>query len=114
MRPVLFSLAPRARLGRAAGGVPSIVLETLVAGQPPLYVSGVTRDATGAALGGCTVRLVRASTQEVVETLVSDGAGAFTFRTVGLGQRYQLQAYLPGSPDVAGASVNTLEGTASP
>jgi hypothetical protein len=40
-------------------------------------------------------------------TMVSDGAGVFTFDNPGSGPFY-IVAYLAGSPDVAGTSLNTL------
>lgn len=44
-----------------------------------------------------------------VEQTLSDGSGNFAF-TVGLGETYYVVAYLPGSPDRAGTTVNTLLG----
>lgn len=78
--------------------------------QPPIRISGVTRDSTGAALGNVNLALFRADTEQLVERLTSDGSGNFQTSPVGLGILYQLDAYKTGSPDVAGTSVNTLQG----
>jgi hypothetical protein len=81
-------------------------------------IDGVTRNGAGAALAGCTVTLFDAGelavgwnpdamADPVAATTVSDGAGQFHFevRTPG---NYQMQAYLSGSPDLAGVTVNTV------
>jgi hypothetical protein len=71
-------------------------------------LSGVTKDSTGAPLGNCMVRLFESATNTELGETTSDGSGAFTFS---LGQNsgfFYLVAYKPGSPDVAGTTVNTL------
>lgn len=75
-----------------------------------MLVSGVTRDSTGVALGGCTVELVNATTRVVEQTQVSDGSGNYSF-TADKTQSYLLRAYKAGAPDVAGTSLNTLAPT---
>lgn len=71
-------------------------------------VSGVTRDSSGAPLAGVTVDLFLSASDIKVDSVISDGAGAFTFgATAG---PYYIVAYLAGAPDVAGTSVNTLTG----
>jgi hypothetical protein len=81
--------------------------------SPPLSmqayaITGVTRDSTGAPLGGVTVDLFTTADDVKVATTVSDGAGNFQFpATAG---PYYLVAYKPGAPDVAGTSTNTLTG----
>jgi len=91
------------------------------------FIAGVTRNSSGAPLGGCVVevfsnenppRLVGATVSDPVtgaysvdvpgptaEAVASDGA------TPGVPLLFQAVAYLPGSPDVAGVTVNTLIGT---
>jgi hypothetical protein len=72
-------------------------------------LSGVTRDSTGAALGSCTVHLFL--TQGDIETneTISDTSGNFSFNVgTGTGTKYYIVAYLPGAPDRAGTSLNTL------
>jgi len=72
-----------------------------------VYVSGVTRDSTGSALGSVTVQLFRTLDDCFLGEAVSDGAGNYTVRAPGTGPFY-LVAYKAGSPDVAGTTVNTL------
>jgi hypothetical protein len=98
-----------------------------VSALPRYVVAGVTRDSSGAPLGGCVVevfsnenppRLVGATVSDPVSgeysvdvpgptapLIVSDGEVPDTTLT------FQAVAYLPGSPDVAGVTVNTLIGT---
>lgn len=70
-------------------------------------LSGVTRDGSGNPLGSCTVHLFQALNDTQISTTISDGSGNFTFLPTASGPFY-LVAYLPGSPDVAGTTVNTL------
>ena len=74
-----------------------------------LLVSGTTKDATGAALGGVTVDLYDAHTKTLVDTVVSDAGGAYVAGTPYSTAAFA-NAYLAGSPDVAGTTVNTLVG----
>lgn len=80
---------------------------------PPKYysISGVTRDSAGAALGNCTVHLIGSTNDAIYEQKVSDASGAFEFRSASPKQNFYLVAYKPGSPDVAGTTINTLIGT---
>lgn len=71
-------------------------------------VSGVTKDAAGAALAGCTVKLFASDEDRLLATTVSDGAGAYSFIN-GYGKLVYLTAYLPGGPDVAGITINTIQ-----
>lgn len=107
--PVVFALTVGTN-GKMVGGRPLLILRRPRPARG-LTISGVTRNASGVALGGCTVMLFRSTTDELMETVVSDGSGVFSFGTVGPGQAYYVVAYLPGSPDVAGTSVNTLVGS---
>ena len=80
--------------------------------QPVLQrirIVGVTRDSSGAALGSCVVHLFRTVDDKLTEVQTSDGSGNFSFN-VGGGELYYVVAYLPGSPDRAGTTVNTLQG----
>jgi hypothetical protein len=72
-------------------------------------ISGVTKDATGTPLGGCSVLLFNAATNVLTQQAVADASGNYAF-TVDKTQRWFVVAYLPGAPDVAGTSVNTLAG----
>lgn len=75
-------------------------------------ITGVTKDSTGAALGNCRVvcfetgRLAVGQSPVVAET-ISDGSGNYTV-TVPTNTDYELIAYLPGSPDVAGITRNDI------
>jgi hypothetical protein len=74
-------------------------------------ISGITKNAAGAVLGGCAVHLLRTADDVEVDQVVSD-AGDGTY-SVGAptDDTYYAVAYLPGSPDVAGTTVNTLTGS---
>jgi hypothetical protein len=76
--------------------------------SPPLAtkltISGITRDSTGAALPNCTVSLYRTSdTDEVglgfnnddylIEEVISDANGAYSFSTIGPAENYYIIAY---------------------
>ena len=78
--------------------------------QPPIYIRGTTKDSTGAALASVALELFRVD-GTLVERLTSDGSGNYVTSPVGLGQLYQVDAYKTGSPDVAGTTANTLQGT---
>jgi hypothetical protein len=90
--------------------------------QDALYVAGTTLDSTGAPLGGCTVVLLDAArmvanpnpfANPVVATTVSNASGLYSFVVRG-GRGYQVVAYLPGSPDVAGVTRNDLQAALIP
>lgn len=72
-------------------------------------ITGVTRDNTGAALGGVTVDLMLTANDQRVDTQVSDGSGNYSFGASG--GPYYIVAYKAGVPDVAGTTVNTLTGS---
>lgn len=72
-------------------------------------VTGITRDSSGVATGNCAVHLILTDTDNVVQELVSDASGNFTFYNPGSGPFY-IVAYKTGSPDIAGTTVNTLIG----
>lgn len=78
----------------------------------PIYfrIYGVTRDSTGAVLAGCTVDLFRTADNAFIDSVVSDASGNYEFRTAGPASAYYAVAYLVGSPDVFGTTVNTLVG----
>lgn len=112
--PILFRLLPKTQLANrlASGrGVGPLIARRPLPVQPAIVISGVTKDkTTGAVLPGCILKVIRTATDVTVETLISDGAGAYVTSPVGLGQTYRIDAYLPGSPDKAGTTVNTLAG----
>jgi hypothetical protein len=80
-----------------------------------LRITGVTYDASGNRLGSCTVEVFETDTNQCVDKQVSDGSGNYMVQIpVGLNQTqtatWYIVAYLAGSPDVAGTTVNTLTG----
>lgn len=70
-------------------------------------VVGITIDQIGARLPFCTVNAFNAVTNVFVATTQSDASGNYSLQ-LPAGQTYFLVAYKPGSPDVAGTSVNTI------
>ena len=84
--------------------------------HPPFTISGVTRDNSGVPLASCEVELYARNQDQTfgtyVNRTVSDGSGNFSFN-VGIGRFYQHIAYKIGSPDLAGISLETLQGTQS-
>jgi hypothetical protein len=69
---------------------------------------GYTRDAFGSPLGGCTVRCVRTSTNELVAQVTSDANGFYT-ATTPYGDAHYLTVHNSAvTPAVAGASVDSL------
>lgn len=79
---------------------------------PKTYkITGVTRDSAGTELGNCVVKLFRTTDDVEIDQVNSDASGNFIFS---LGVSPQIQqyavAYLAGSPDRAGTTVNTLTG----
>jgi hypothetical protein len=111
-----------------ATGGPALALSMFVQKQaPPRYtISGVTYNAAGAVLGGCAVEVFTSENPpRLVGAAVSDPAtGAYSVDVPGptaigtpsdgevpdVTLTFQAVAYLPGSPDVAGVTVNTLLG----
>jgi hypothetical protein len=70
-------------------------------------IAGVTRDATGSALGGCTVRLFVTGTDELVARVTSDANGAYIATSpYSVGTPHYMTVHFGGT--VAGASVDTL------
>ena len=111
MQPIVFPLAEvRTPRGKQLGVGPSFEGVLPLPTQPALYISGVTKDSTGAPLANCVVTLYRTANDVCVEEITSDGSGNYAFSPVGLGQLYYIVAYKAGSPDVAGTTRNDLVG----
>lgn len=70
---------------------------------------GITKNSSGVALPNCRVDLFNAdATQAYIATTYSDASGNYSF-TVGSNAGYFFcRAYLPGSPDVAGTTTDTV------
>lgn len=73
----------------------------------PTLPLGVTRDSTGAPLGGVTVKAFDAATDALVASGVSDASGNYSLTVPGLGP-YYVSAYKDASPFVAGATRRDL------
>jgi len=86
--------------------------EVCIGGRPvPKWtISGVTRDGNSNALGGCTVHVFLTSNDAEQFLTVSDANGNYSSSVQPSAPHYVV-AYLAGSPDVAGTTVNTLAGT---
>lgn len=73
-------------------------------------VVGVTRDQYGSPLGGVTVKLFRTSTDERVDSVVSDASGNYAVYSPYYPDAHYIVTYKAGAPDVFGTSPNTLIG----
>jgi hypothetical protein len=109
MQPIFFDFAEVRNKGRLMLGVGPSVQGIIPLPTMSLGIVGITRDATGAPLAGCTVDLFRTLDDVKMDTAVSDAGGNFAF-SVSLSTAYYLVAYKVGAPDVAGVTVNTLVG----
>jgi hypothetical protein len=79
----------------------------------PLWfmIGGVTMDkSTSAAISGCTIDLFQTSNDLKVATTTSDGSGNYAFWVSDSVTNFYAVAYLPGTPDKAGTTLNTLKG----
>ena len=74
---------------------------------------GISRDSSGAALGGATIKSYLTETDVEQAACVSDAGGFFDLVSPvpQNGVNHYLVAYNAGSPDVAGTSINTLNPT---
>lgn len=74
-------------------------------------LTGQTTDSAGVTpVPGCTVHLFRTADDLEIDQTISDVNAVFEFRGLGWAQDHYCVAYLPGSPDKAGTTVNTLQG----
>ena len=79
--------------------------------QSHYAITGITKDSTGVAVGGCTVKLYKTSSDAVVDTTLSDANGNYSFPiAMGGNETFYVVSYKAGSPDIAGTTVNTLVG----
>lgn len=74
-------------------------------------LTGTTTDGAGAALGNCRViarqtGLMAVGVPQIIAETVSDGSGNFTMLLRNID--YQLTAYKPGSPDLAGITKDSV------
>ncbi len=94
-------------MARSGGRAPRRPFRSPALARSNPVLTGITRDAAEAPLGGCTVKLFRTVDNVFMAETVSDGSGNFTLTALGSGPFY-IVAYLAGGTDVAGTSVNTL------
>jgi len=80
--------------------------------QTQLFIRGTTYDANNVAISGVTVQAFKTSDETFAGQSVSqtDGTYICPVHTVA-GTQHYLVAYKPGSPDITGATVNTLTST---
>ena len=75
------------------------------------FISGQTIDANGVALPNVALDLYLSSNDLHISSAISDSQGYYQLPTPFTGVNHYVMAYLAGSPDVVGASVNTLTPT---
>ena len=102
-------------VGNQPGGLGPFVPAILPLPALGLTLSGVSRDSTGAALGGVTCTLFKVATAgafpEFVQqaVTVSDGSGNYSF-LVGFDGPYRVTFDLDGAPIRAAITLKTLAG----
>lgn len=101
---------------RAMPTVKSFIAPPVIHTDKNYTISGQTQDSAGAAKASATVYLFRMDDSSgkpgvpvLVNTTVSDGSGNYSF-DVAPGYLYWISDYKTGSPDQAGATVQTLTG----
>jgi hypothetical protein len=102
---------PAACLGQdsgQAGQWAPLEIGTIGNGGPTAFLSGRTVDINSNPLSGVTVRGFRTSDNLFVGQTISDANGNFQLGTPYPGVTHDLVAYLVGTPDTAGTTVNTL------
>ena len=103
----------RSALGRgvprttAMAGCRSYPAITVHLAERNYTITDITRDATGAALGLCTVLLFNAANNVLVLTTTSDASGNYSF-VVDKTQTYYSYETKTGATPVAGASLQNL------
>lgn len=78
-------------------------------GQWRRAIYGLTKTSAGVLLPGCTVDLFDTATDTKRDTCVSDASARYEVSAY-LDGPFYIVAYLAGTPDVAGTTVNTLIG----
>jgi hypothetical protein len=82
-------------------------------GGQKLFICGHTLDSNGNPLGSVTVQGFLTSNDQYIGQVVSDSAGYYELLTA-FNQAHYVVAYLPGSPDVSGTSVDTITPASAP
>lgn len=109
-RPIKL-MRPEQSVGRKGMG-PFAPIATVPKG-PRFTLSGVTRDGSGLAVGNCDIKIVRQSDDVVVQRITSDVNGNYSSDALGPGS-YQVLAYKAGTPQLVGATINTLQPAQQP
>ena len=76
-----------------------------------LKFRGFSRDSTGAVLPNADVDLMLTANDQKIDDVISDAGGYFEVCSAYAGVNHYILAYKSGSPDVVGATVNTLQPT---
>lgn len=96
------------RSGGVGGNRKSLPFKSPALSRAGFFISGVTKDDTGAPLAACVVKLFLRDTNQFIEQQTSDGSGVFRFgATAG---PYFIVAWGPTGA-VAGVTLDTLTGT---
>lgn len=74
----------------------------------PVFLSGRTLNSSGVPIAGVTLQGFRTSDNLFVGQTISDANGNYSLGSPYPSVAHYLVAYLPGSPDVLGTTVNTL------
>jgi hypothetical protein len=80
----------------------------MVGSQGLKFIMGRVADSSGNPIGGAVVRGFRSSNNMFVRETKSDSNGMYELGTEFAGEQHYLVAYVSGSPDIAGTTVNTL------
>ena len=83
------------------------MMSDFVQGTNTFTLTGVTRNSAGVALASCEVRVFKTGDDVLVAQTISDGSGNYSV-TLPTNLRHYVVSYKTGSPDVTGATVNTL------
>lgn len=118
MQPILFKLGgTRLNINgtgiRNSGVPPNLVGGRLMVVPATWTITGISRDSTGAALGGvtCTLFWVRENgTFMDMGSKVSDSEGRYAFTVLAPPDMFRVTFDLAGSPDRAGITLKTLTG----
>lgn len=75
------------------------------------FIMGSCKDSGGSPVSGATVQCFLTANDNLVSEVTSNTNGTYEAPTVYPGAAHYLVAYRPGSPAIAGTTVNTLTGT---
>jgi hypothetical protein len=82
------------------------------------FISGITMNSSGVPIGGCRIVVLQTNklsynsdvyANPVIGETISDGNGNYSLQVDY--ENFQILAYLPGSPDLAGVTINTVTPT---